>query len=62
MDRRKARRIAKFRAGLIIESALANGWQPATPSSVEPFSDREAELIVAELGRIAERLIDGAAP
>jgi hypothetical protein len=50
MNKRLARKVAEFRAGLIIESALANGWAPEDleehhgAGGLEMIQDALAEL------------------
>lgn len=44
--------MASFRAGLILESALANGWEPGPD-----FTEEETALITKDLTAIARRLV-----
>lgn len=57
MNKREARRVAKFRAGLIIESALAQGWDPQ--DLVDKYGEDGLEMIRDELTDFAERLSSG---
>jgi hypothetical protein len=59
MDGRQAKREAKFRAGLILESALASGWQE---SIEDRYGARDAERIADELQNLATRLIESSGP
>lgn len=49
--------MAKFRAGLIIESALAQGWDPQ--DLVDKYGEDGLEMIRDELTDFAERLSSG---
>lgn len=51
---REARRIARWRAGLIIESVLAAGWSP--DDLEERFGEEGIEMISVQLSGIAEWL------
>lgn len=57
MNKREARRIAKFRAGLILESVLANGWDPQ--DLADKYGEDGLEKIRTELTEFAERLSNG---
>lgn len=57
MDKCEARRVAKFRAGLILESVLANGWDPQ--DLADRYGEDGLEKIRDELTDFAERLIAG---
>lgn len=55
----EARRVAKVRAGLILESALANGWG-LDPEHEEQFGGKEgADLVRAAMTELAEKLGQG---
>lgn len=57
MDKREARRVAKFRAGLILESVLAQGWAPE--DLAERYGEDGLAKIQDELTEFAERLTNG---
>jgi hypothetical protein len=56
MDGRQAKREAKFRAGLILEAALNNGWQEEVEHQ---YGEKDAERIADEIQNLADRLIEG---
>ena len=55
MNKREVKRMAKFRAGLILESMLG-GWSPE--DLVDRYGQETADAICAEMYVIAERLTD----
>lgn len=57
MNKREARRVAKFRAGLILRSALAQDWDPQ--DLVDEYGEDGLEMIRDELTDFAERLTNG---
>lgn len=59
MNRREARRVAKFRAGIIIEAVLAQGWDPQ--DLADKYGEDGLEMIRDELTEFAERLTGGPA-
>jgi hypothetical protein len=56
MDGRQAKRVAKFRAGLILESVMQAGWA-MDEDVIEKYGEDAAELIADEIMMIAGRLI-----
>lgn len=61
VDRRTARREAKFRAGLILESVLAQGYF-SEPEMIERYGAAGAAKVEAEMTALAERLIETSGP
>lgn len=57
MNKRDIRRTAKFCAGLILQSALANGWHP--DDLVKDHGDAVVDAIAEEISEIAHKLIEG---
>lgn len=55
MNQRERRKLAKFRAGLILESVLGD-WEPEP--LIEKYGADEVDAIRAEMFKIAQRLID----
>jgi hypothetical protein len=57
VNKREARRVAKFRAGLILESVLSQGWDPQ--DLADKYGEDGLEMIRDELTDFAERLTNG---
>ena len=55
MNQRDRKKLAKFRAGLIIESVLAAEWRPE--DLVEKYGEEEVEKIASEMSEIADKMI-----
>lgn len=55
MNQRERRRLARFRAGLILETVVENGWLP--PDLVEKYGEDEVHMIATEISDIATKLI-----
>lgn len=55
MNRREVKRVAKFRAGLILESMI-NGWSPE--DLVDRYGQETVDAVSEEMSVIAERLIE----
>lgn len=55
MTRAEIRAEAKFRAGLIVESVLADGWG-SNPDVLERYGEGDAARIEAEMTALASRL------
>lgn len=54
LRKRQARRIARYRAGLILDSVLAAGWSPADLE--KRFGEEGTEMISTQLYDIAQWL------
>lgn len=54
MDKREIRREANFRAGLILEAALSNGWNP--DDLVERYGPDAVDAIAEQITDIARML------
>lgn len=54
-DKRQARIHAKFRAGLILDSVLAQGWGPE--DLVEKCGQGYVDFLAEEISKISQRLI-----
>jgi len=57
---REARRIARYRAGLILESVISNGWSPE--DLVKRYGEQGLQEIVNGLEYVAAYLIDTGHP
>ena len=57
VNKREARRVAKFRAGLILKAVLAQGWAPEDLE--ERYGADGLAKIQDELTEFAERLVNG---
>lgn len=57
---RQARRIARYRAGLIVIAALSEGWNP--PDLIKRYGQEGMDEIVDQLGEIAEWLLSTGHP
>lgn len=61
ITKRRARRVARYRAGLILEAALTEGWHP--DDLVRKFGDQGVQEIADGVEFLAAWLIDtGEAP
>lgn len=54
MNQRERKRLAKYRAGLILESALSDGWFPE--DLVTKYGEEEVQKICTEISEIADKL------
>jgi hypothetical protein len=55
MNQRERRRLAKFRAALILQSMM-NGWHPE--DLIEKYGQQEVDLVADEINSIAQKLIN----
>lgn len=55
MNQQERRRLARFRAGLILEAALNEGWRP--PDLVTKYGEEEVDKLSEEILSISTRLI-----
>jgi hypothetical protein len=60
VNRREARRIAIHRAGLIIDAALNEGWEPT--DLIDRLGQEAVDKITDEMVAISESMIEGRAP
>lgn len=58
VNKTEARQIARFRGGLIIQSALDAGWEPDESGDLG-YSQVDSQLIVEALQELANRLHGG---
>lgn len=56
MNARERKRLAKYRAGLILDSVLSEGWCPDDLAC--RYGEDEVARIAEEISTIAERLIE----
>lgn len=54
LTRADIRSLARFRAGLILQSVLFNGWHPE--DMADRYGDGAVDRIAAEIDKIARRL------